>query len=80
MKTQKEVFEQIKDIAKKVQNLSGIVQNDFESMIDEEWGTVDGLISALKGGQSSIINIRKELADVHYHFSELSKSVLGRKE
>jgi len=79
MKTQRELFDDIKNLALKVDNLKGYVQNDFDRMIADGTVTKEDLQDSLDDildnfdGEIDKLNILK--LDVYNHIKKIAEEL-----
>jgi hypothetical protein len=73
MKTQDELFEDIKNLAIKVDGLKGWVQNDFDRMIADGVVTKEDLVDSLVDIRDDFFKARNQLADIYFEIHDLVK-------
>lgn len=73
MKLQEKLFDDIKNLAIKVDGLKGWVQNDFDQMIADGVTTKEDLVNGLNDVRNDFFKVRNQLSDIYFEIHDLVK-------
>jgi len=78
MKTQRELFDDIKNLARKVDNLKGWVQNDFDLMIADGTVTKEDILDSIDDIEIDFVEVISELTCMKSNVLEHVKNVANK--
>jgi len=78
MKTQEQLFNDIKNLALKVDNLKGYVQNDFYRMIADGTVTKEDILDSIDDIEINFVEVISELTCIKSNVLEHIKNVANK--